>query len=364
MARFAYPTTFKFFCSSIPFPNDLFLSVPHRLFLRLHERCDKEQKNTMKKHLILCLILLSVNILLAQNVQVDTNATYVIANGGLNLRSKPSVNAKKIANIPFGSTIKYISGKSFKNDSILVRHTDNKEKELIIGNWVRVEYKKMKGYVLDIYLNYKPDLIERFDERFDNDFILLYPGCGCNTENIHNPRDWRWFGYFKDGEGKYNVKEVDISYYRTRIYTCDLIISASKNDSLSFIIGSKIENLSKEKVVRGKKARLYSYEKSNPVKKSDLDNASVELIENKDVKIWKPSELYLINGDKRQLLNKPEYNDPVEIEFMGDLDGDLKDDYIIRFGDKTGIVILYLTSKAKSGNLIEKVAIFFASYCC
>ena len=109
---------------------------------------------------------------------------------------------------------------------------------------------------------------------------------------------------------------------------------------------------------------LYSYSEDSPVKKSDLDNASVELIEYPDAKIWKPSELYLINGKKRQLLNKPEYGDPVEIKFVGDLDGDLKDDYIIHFGDKTGIVLLYLTSKAKSGNLIEKVAIFFASYCC
>jgi hypothetical protein len=88
------------------------------------------------------------------------------------------------------------------------------------------------------------------------------------------------------------------------------------------------------------------------------------LIENKDTKIWKPDELYLISGKKRQLLNKLEYDSPYEIKFIGDLDGDLKNDYIIHYGDKGGIIILYLTTKAKPTNLIEPVAMFFASWCC
>jgi len=318
----------------------------------------------MKKYITFYLISFGVNVLLAQNIQVDTNAIFVIANGGLNLRSEPSINSRKITNIPFGATIKYISDKSFNIDSIFIPHIDNADKELVKGNWVKVEYQKMKGYVFDVYLNYKPNYKDRFNEKYENDFILLYPGCGCDAENLHNPNDWKWFGYFKEGEGKYKVEEISMSYYRTRIYTCDLIISASKNDSLSFIIGSKNGRLSKKEVVRGKNTRLYSYNKESPVKKSDLDNASVELIEKKDAKTWKPSELYLINGKKRQLLNKPEYFNPYEIIFKGDLDGDLKDDYIIHYGDNTGIVILYLTTKAKPGNLIERVAMFFRSYCC
>jgi len=318
----------------------------------------------MKKNIIFSLILLHINVLLAQDIQVDTNAIFVIANGGLNLRSEPGKKSRKITNIPFGSSVKYTSDKSFSIDSIFIPQSDYKNEEWIKGNWVKVEYKNMTGYVLDMFLGWKPNKKNRFDEEYGSEFILLYPGCGCSLENLHNPNGWKWFGYFKIGEEKYLVEEVDISYYRTGFYTCELIITASRNDNLSFIIGSKNERLSKEEVIRGKSIMLYSYSKDRPVKKSDLDNASVELIEYKDAKIWKPSELYLINGKKRQLLNKPEYDYPVEIKFVGDLDGDLKDDYIIHFGDKTGIVLLYLTSKAKSGNLIEKVAIFFVSYCC
>jgi hypothetical protein len=317
----------------------------------------------MKKHILFYLILLNLNVSLAQNIQVDTNATIVIANGGLNLRSEPSKKSNKITNIPFGSTIKYISDRSFNIDSILIRHSHIRDEELIKGNWVKVEYNKMKGYVLDIYLYHKRYDKDRFKKKYDNDFILLYPGCGCDPENLHNPNGWKWFGYFEEGEGKYKVEEISISYYSTKVIQCELIISASKNENLSFIIGSKNGRLSKAEIVQGKRIILYDYG-YNPVKKSDLDNASVELIENKDVKTWKPSELYLINGNNRQLLNKPEYFIPYEISFKGDLDGDLKDDYIIHYGDKAGIVILYLTTKAKPGNLIEQVAMFFSSYCC
>jgi hypothetical protein len=318
----------------------------------------------MKKIVLLYLTLLCANILPGQNIPVDTNTTFVIANGGLNLRSHPGKNSKKITTIPFGSTITYLSEKSFGTDSVLVRHSDSEEPTFIKGNWVRVEYQKMRGYVLDLYLSYQPRNKERIKDKFSSDIVLLYPGCGCDAENLHNPADWKWFGYFEDEEGKYKVEEVNISYYRTRIYTCDLFISASKNHSPAFIIGSKNGRLSKGEVVRGKSINLYRHSTDKPINKSDLDEASVELIEKKEVKSWEPSELYLINGEKRQLLNSPEYDYPFEIKFVGDLDGDFKDDFIIHYGDKTGIIILYLTTKARPGNLIQQVAMFFASYCC
>ncbi len=325
---------------------------------------EKISKKIMKKYVILYLILLAVKNLPSQNIQVDTNAIFVIANGGLNLRIEPKASSTKLLTIPFGSTIKYLSNNSFNIDSISVYHSDNPEKEIITGNWVKIEYKKVIGYVLDIYLSWKPKGNDRFYEKYDTDFILLYPGCGCNAENIHNPNKWKWFGYFKKGEGTYEIEEIKISFYRTRIYTCDLIVSASKNENLSFIIGSKFKNLSSKKIAKGTTLLFRAFDRENKIKKSSLDSISIELVENKDNKTSKPSELYLKSGNQKQLLNKPEYDYPYEIKFAGDLDGDLKDDYIIHYGDKGGVIVLYLTSKAKSGNLIKKVAIFFASYCC
>ena len=135
----------------------------------------------------------NVCVLPAQTDPVDTRATYVIANGGLNIRSGPSVKSKKIAKIPFGTTIKYISDKSFGIDSNLISLYDNHKKESIKGNWVKVQYKKSKGYVLDLYLYYSPNNENRFKEKYNRDFVLLYPGCGCNIENLYNPSSWEWF---------------------------------------------------------------------------------------------------------------------------------------------------------------------------
>ncbi|MEP7197620.1 MAG: SH3 domain-containing protein [Saprospiraceae bacterium] len=159
----------------------------------------------MKIIVILYLILFCADFLLGQKIQVDSKVKFVIANGGLNLRSKPSKNSKKITNIPFGSTIEYVSEKYFGNDSIIVLQSDSEEKELIKGNWVKVDYQKMRGYVLDIYLNYEPSNKNRFNVKFSGDFVLLYPGCGCDKGNLHNPVEWKWFGYFRTGEGKYKV---------------------------------------------------------------------------------------------------------------------------------------------------------------
>jgi hypothetical protein len=192
--------------------------------------------------------------------------------------------------------------------------------------------------------------------------MLLYPGCGCDAGNLHDPADWKWSGYFREVEGQYRIEEVSISYYKTRIYTCDLIISASKNDNLSFIIGSKKGKLSPKNMVRGKSIRLYNDNNGTPIKQSDLDDASIEFMEHSNT--GQPNALYLTTPQKKQLLNLPEYDYPVEIKFAGDLDGDSKDDFIIHYGDKGSIILLYLTSKARSGNLIQQVALFFASYCC
>jgi hypothetical protein len=54
------------------------------------------------------------------------------------------------------------------------------------------------------------DILRNFylKKKYDNDFILLYPGCGCDPENLHNPNGWKWFGYFEEGEGKYKVEEI------------------------------------------------------------------------------------------------------------------------------------------------------------
>lgn len=329
----------------------------------MNRQMSKQQTVNLKVALI-CLYF-GAGLLNAQNTQADTNATYVIASGGLNLRTAPSVSSKKITTIPFGSRVKYLSAQSFNKDSISVPPEREITGGVIYGHWVKVQYKNTKGYVFDAYLNRPPrDLSEGFDEKYSEEFILLYPGCGCTVENLRNPNGWKWFGYFRNGEGEYKVEAVDISYYKMGIPICEFVVAASKHDSLEFIIGTKNGKMPGKKTVRGRKLQLYYYGHDTPIKQSDLDKMSIEVVKNKDTKVWKPDELYLVDGKRKQLLNKASFDHPTKIIFAGDLDGDSKDDYIISYGDKTGIIILYLTSRAKPKNLIERVAVYFGFYCC
>ena len=310
----------------------------------------------MNKYIILFWTLFSVGNLIGQYSPAYPHLNFVIANGGLNLRSEPNIDSKKIANIPFGTTIKYVSDNTFKTDSILIRLSAD-QNEYIKGSWVNVEYKNMKGYVLDIFLTWQPEIKKRFEERFTNDFVLLFPGCDCNSKNLYDPNAWQWFGYFKQGEDKYKVEEIKISYYRDE--DCNLTL-ASKRENLSFIIGSKKSNLLNQEIVQGKHLYFLWHDLDSPLMKSELENLSLKLIENQEIKNWSPYELYLVNGDKRQLLNKPEYDFAFKIKFVGDLDGDSKDDFIIHYGHKVSVFVLYLTSQARDGNLIENVAMNFS----
>jgi hypothetical protein len=75
----------------------------------------------------------------------------------------------------------------------------------------------------------------------------------------------------------------------------------------------------------------------------------------------------LVAEGKRQVIGPVagySENLPVELIWRGDLDGDGRDDYLLRFGDKASQPILYLSTKARPGELVRPVAVFRSGYCC
>lgn len=105
-----------------------------------------------------------------QELQVNTQANRVIANGGLRLREQPGKKSKIITTLPFGTDVVYVSQQSFGTDSILVNDT------YIYGSWVKVNSQKQTGYVLDIYLvkNNQKQLLSRPD--FDYPARVVFAG--------------------------------------------------------------------------------------------------------------------------------------------------------------------------------------------
>ncbi len=74
----------------------------------------------------------------------NSDRMYVLASS-LNMRSQPSVKARKIATIPLGARVKVIkkTNKAYQSEGIK-------------GHWVKVKYGKRIGYLFDGYLSKLP----------------------------------------------------------------------------------------------------------------------------------------------------------------------------------------------------------------
>ena len=313
------------------------------------------------KLIILLLSLMCCEVLLAQFTGVNSKATMVIANGGLRLREGPSKNSKTLAIIPFGTTIKYVDDSSHGSDSVSIESEIKDINKTIYGYWVKIINGQQVGYVLDIFLDMKIE--GRFDNSVDNEFKLLYPGCGCDQSNIHNPEKWKWYGYFQATEDKLVSRKIDISYYRTRDYTCDLMINPSETKDLLFIIGSKSKTLNKEIKVLAKDMYLTDW-KGNKASQEELKKYELELQKQSTEEGRIADILYLKRDGSKSVLSKKEFDYPNKVKLIGDIDGDSLNDYIIHYGDKGSILVLYLSTAAKGQELLKAVALFYAGYCC
>jgi len=313
----------------------------------------------MKNSLFILIFIGLGSLVCAQQLAVDTQANRVIAHGGLRLRAEPNQHSKILQVLPFGAQVTYRSNQSFNLDSIAIIPFKGWPYSVFYGNWVYVEYRTQKGYVLDLYLGAQGSDKQRFGADFNRDFVLLFPGCGCNPENFYDPQKWTWYGYFQQDSTSYTVEQVQISNYRSHVYPCDLFIEASKMENLAFVIGSKKKDWGNRTRVHGEKLQLETYDGAFP-DKTALSRLSLEMQHPAN----KPADLFLKRGKIRQQLNEIDFGEPVELKFAGDLDGDQKPDYILHYGDKGGMIVLYLSTRAKPGKLIQGVAIFYSSYCC
>jgi hypothetical protein len=305
------------------------------------------------------LLIASTSINGQKNI-IDPGNNYVIASG-LRLRENPNQKSKILTVIPFGSRVEYLSNESYGKDTIDVELKDYTSK--IIGTWVQVKFNKFEGYVLNSYLSYsvKPDPIYG---QMNTNFLYLHPGCDCNY-NIYNVTKWNFYGFYKINNDTLQIKKIKVTYTADHEidYTCPIILSASENKNLEFIIGVKAEMFKDKSTIYYKTVEILN-SKNETQQTKELKRFGLTLLFQPNKNRDDFFELIYSKENKKQKLNLAEFNFPTRIKFIGDLDNDGKYDFIISYGETAGPTILYLSSQAKGNQFLKMVASFFSSYCC
>lgn len=112
-------------------------------------------------------ILLTVISLLAIQLNSQTYIAIVNSDNGLSIRDNPSLKAKRIGVIPYKGKVKIL--KSLKEYEQIIL---SKERA-VVGEWVKVSYKNIAGYVFDEFLSYEIDYTHN-NYQSDRQYIDIY----------------------------------------------------------------------------------------------------------------------------------------------------------------------------------------------
>ena len=301
---------------------------------------------------------------------IDILQNVVIAKSGLRMRSAPNLKSKKLQTVPFGETVKITHNESFgvllKNGETITTQAFNKAIDkyfdAILGDWVKVDYQGIIGYMCNAYLfnaKHKTSIEQEKKRGLNQDIVLLKGGTNC-FNNVFPQAGRYWYGLSNE---KIEVVEVEYKAVFADGPAYYMLETSTKRGYDYFIIGSKTPFKTGESVndledifgVGSTKLRHQEVMAKHHLKVVKLKNE------------YNGTELWVERDGKKQLLNPKNdrfYTESVVLEWAGDIDGDGQSDYIITFGEETSECILYLSSKAEGDQLVKPVAVWFSGYCC
>lgn len=347
--------------------------------------------------LIFLAVLISINVSAYQRF----DSLSVISQTGLNMRSGASLDSEIITTIPFGTSIRsYLDGK--------IKDTING----FIDNWTKIEFAGKEGYAWEQFLSTYSFVVS---EKYNNEYRIIREGLICGEVSF-SP-EYNWYGIYKGkSDETQEIRKVEVNilfpellhpeerpkYFDDEYYERGQMhyISTNQDTKFEFLIGT-INELD-EGLINGHLFDYYYINPDNPPifvypEKPEIiqiKNLNTVTFISRDVPFLKDTakfevssyyKLMLLNG-KHNESRATDYNNyqvlNSELEFMyangsrhasfknptifwyGDIDSDDKMDFIfyshnmVEHGGIECIFHLFLSSKAKNGEIIGKVAFF------
>ncbi|WP_165750362.1 SH3 domain-containing protein [Cellulophaga sp. Z1A5H] len=96
-------------------------------------------------------VLLTVVLLLATKLYSQTYTAIVNSDNGLSIRDSPSLKAERIGVIPYKGKVKILKSSKEFEQIILPKERS------VVGEWIKISYKDIEGYVFDKFLRYEID---------------------------------------------------------------------------------------------------------------------------------------------------------------------------------------------------------------
>jgi len=316
--------------------------------------------------------LLVSSFFLFSQPAIRQDFTLVIAQSGLNIRAQPSLGAEVLIKAPYLSELVYLSRESFGRDTIgelksFIRH-HNPQGVLVetdvplAGDWVKVKYQGKTGYTFNAYLGPNQDRPK------SSDYFVISPGENCG-DAFFDLTKYHCYGIYESGD-QTEIREVKASYVvqETGIGFLAPLLTTEENHGLKLVIGSKrvLPTYSSDFTLNNYTAVWPRSSEDKPVDACGMFSVEkvIDTLSNGFDKALKNLGSFTL-GTRKQLVLEEYFTSNISVIGCGDLDGDDQVDYIIRCTvDEPSRKMLYLSSKAKEGEILGLACEEFFGYCC
>lgn len=150
----------------------------------------------------------------------QTNALYVVAPSGLNLRAAPDASSPVLERLPFGTPVLVANDSIYAIDTLFVvrnfgyyellvqgQEQYGKGDRPVIGQWRQITTDRSTGYLVDTYLYpNKPGTV--------NAEWVYYDVYSTNWGLPVNPKEYFWYGIFAEDQ-EVRIQSVSPDFIRT-----------------------------------------------------------------------------------------------------------------------------------------------------